>query len=65
MKFKIEKTVGYLFPEKISLFKNKEDAFKYYPYSHEKVIFICPCCGEEKEMTIDNAVHKKILLCKM
>lgn len=64
MKFKIEKTVGYLFPEKISLFKNKEDAFKYYPYSHEKVIFICPCCGEEKEMTIDNAVHKKFFCAK-
>lgn len=63
-KVEIEKTVGYLHPDKISLFKDQKEAFMFLPYSHKRTTFICPKCGTEKEMIIDNAIHRNFF-CKI
>lgn len=40
-------------PEMIKYFKNKEDAYNYGKGSHEKISFVCPDCGYEKYMRIE------------
>lgn len=43
-------------PEIAKLFKNEEDKHKYTAGSHQKVVFKCPICGDEREVVIINAV---------
>lgn len=40
-------------PEMIHYFKNKEDIYKYGKGSHKKVFMVCPECGSEKEMRVE------------
>lgn len=41
-------------PEMIYLFKDKEDAYKYKKWSTKYTWFICPCCGNEYYLQIQN-----------
>lgn len=50
-------------PEKISLFKNPEDARKYRISSHKKADFLCPICGTEAKDKIIRYVMTKGVHC--
>ena len=41
-------------PELVHLFKNKEDAYKYKKWSTQYTWYICPCCGNEYYLQIQN-----------
>ena len=41
-------------PELVHLFKNKEDAYKYKKWSKQYTCYICPCCGNEYYLQIQN-----------
>ena len=41
-------------PELVHLFKNKEDAYKYKKWSKQYTWYICPCCGNEYYLQIQN-----------
>lgn len=44
-------------PHTIPYFLNLEDAYKYAAQSHQKVLFICPICGQTHEMRIGDFVN--------
>ena len=41
-------------PELVHLFKNMEDAYKYKKWSTQYTWYICPCCGNEYYLQIQN-----------
>lgn len=41
-------------PELVHLFKNMEDAYKYKKWSTQYIWYICPCCGNEYYLQIQN-----------
>lgn len=47
-------TFGDYYPELICLFKNSGDAYKYTYGSGEKIKVICPDCGIEKEISLND-----------
>lgn len=51
-------------PEKIPLFKNDEDAYRYAIGSHQKADFVCPICGEEVKDKVIRTVMKKGVHCQ-
>lgn len=53
-----EESIGFLYPEYIKYFKNKEDAFNFSPQSGKYVNLICPECGTEKRGKIQNLFLK-------
>lgn len=52
--FDVNDSIGRRKPELVKFFKNKNDAYQYLPGSLETVLFVCPICGTEKRMTINN-----------
>lgn len=40
-------------PDLVKYFKNKEDAYKYGHGTTQKLVFVCPDCGYEKELKIE------------
>lgn len=50
-------------PELLKYFKNSEDAYKYHKGSKAKVIFKCPDCGFEKEISIMQVSKLGIFSC--
>ena len=45
-------------PDKVPFFVNTDDAYKYTVGSKQKVLFICPICGQTHEMVIKDFIKK-------
>ena len=52
-------------PELIKYLLNKEDAYKYKPYSKSKIIVKCINCGNEFEMQMCDLTNRKNIPCRV
>lgn len=50
-------------PELICLFKNTDDAYKHKKWSKQYTWFICPCCGNEYYLQIQNVTKAGKVSC--
>lgn len=50
-------------PELVSLFKDREDAYKYKKYSKQYTWFVCPCCKNEYYLQIQNVTKSGKVTC--
>ena len=53
----LENSLGYNHPELIKYFKDKEEAFLYTSGSSKRVQLVCPECGTEKTLKVEDLVN--------
>lgn len=56
-------SIGFLKPNLVIFFKNKDMAYKLKPNSNRKEVMVCPECGDEKSMFLQN-LNKRGFRCK-